>query len=119
MKIADAHRIRIRIRKCSGRPNAIVGSDGKDVHVEVGELRYGKRKAMLVELELDNNHDLARMAHDGLGDSSSSGRHGARSTPPTSLSRAWRSMHSLGDGPNLMGGMDGAHDRRGAPGASS
>ena len=89
MEIVDAHRF--RIRKCSGGPNAIVASDGKDVHVEVGD---GERKEMLVELEPDNNHDLARMAHDGLGDSSSSGRHGARSTPPTSLSRAWRSMHS-------------------------
>ena len=48
---------------------------GKDVHVEVGELLYGERKEMLVELELDNNYDLARMAHDGLGDSSSGGGH--------------------------------------------
>ena len=29
-------------------------SDGRDVDVELGELRYGERMEMLVELELDN-----------------------------------------------------------------
>jgi len=29
-------------------------SDGRDVDIELGELRYGERKEMLVELELDN-----------------------------------------------------------------
>ena len=91
MKIVDAHRF--RIRKCSGGPNAIVASDGKEVHVEVGELRYGERKEMLVELELDNNQDLARMAHDGLGDN---GGADLRTLNTTDQFVAL----SLGDGPN-------------------
>lgn len=53
LKIVDGHRF--RIRKLSGGPTAIVASDGRDVDVEVGEVRYGERKEMLVELELDNS----------------------------------------------------------------
>ncbi|OSD05247.1 hypothetical protein PYCCODRAFT_1443216 [Trametes coccinea BRFM310] len=53
LKIVDGNRF--RIRKISGGPLAILSSDGRDVDVEVGELRYGERKEMLVELELDNS----------------------------------------------------------------
>jgi hypothetical protein len=52
MKIVDGNRF--RIRKVSGAPSSILHSDGRDVDVEVGELRYGERKEMLIELELDN-----------------------------------------------------------------
>jgi len=52
IKIVDGQRF--RIRKLSGGPSAILHSDGRDLDVEVGELRYGERKEMLVELELDN-----------------------------------------------------------------
>ncbi|KAG8922763.1 hypothetical protein FRC00_007069 [Tulasnella sp. 408] len=51
MKILDGGRF--RIRKVSGGPDAVVSSDGRDVDVDVGELRYGEKKEMLVELELD------------------------------------------------------------------
>lgn len=65
MKIVDGHRF--RIRKVSGGPSSIVASDGHDVDVDVGELRYGERKEMLIELELDNSdvsqkHPLGRGA---------------------------------------------------------
>ncbi|KAI0060210.1 hypothetical protein BV25DRAFT_967949 [Artomyces pyxidatus] len=53
MKIVDGNRF--RIRKVSGGPSSIVASDGRNVDVDVGELRYGERKEMLVELELDNS----------------------------------------------------------------
>ncbi|RDX50789.1 hypothetical protein OH76DRAFT_1348182 [Lentinus brumalis] len=53
LKIVDGNRF--RIRKISGGPLAILSSDGRDVDVELGELRYGERKEMLVELELDNS----------------------------------------------------------------
>ncbi|KAI8985686.1 Pleckstrin homology domain-containing protein [Trametes punicea] len=56
LKIVDGNRF--RIRKVSGGPLAILSSDGRDVDVEVGELRYGERKEMLVELELDNSDVL-------------------------------------------------------------
>ncbi|CAL1715288.1 unnamed protein product [Somion occarium] len=53
IKIVDGQRF--RIRKISGGPSAILSSDGRDVDVEIGEVRYGERKEMLVELELDNS----------------------------------------------------------------
>jgi hypothetical protein len=52
MKVVDGHRF--RIRKVSGGPSSILASDGQNVDVDVGELRYGERKEMLIELELDN-----------------------------------------------------------------
>ncbi|KAJ8454702.1 hypothetical protein ONZ45_g19198 [Pleurotus djamor] len=58
MKIVDSHRF--RIRKVSGGPSSILSSDGQNVDVDVGELRYGERKEMLIELELDNT-DMHRM----------------------------------------------------------
>jgi len=52
LKIVDSHRF--RIRKVSGGPQSILSADGQNVDVDVGELRYGERKEMLIELELDN-----------------------------------------------------------------
>ncbi|KAI0002142.1 Pleckstrin homology domain-containing protein [Russula compacta] len=54
MKVVDGNRF--RIRKVSG--SSIVASDGRNVDVDIGELRYGERKEMLVELELDNSDAL-------------------------------------------------------------
>ncbi|GLB41906.1 putative pleckstrin homology domain containing protein [Lyophyllum shimeji] len=59
MKVVDGHRF--RIRKVSGGPSSIVASDGQNVDVDVGELRYGERKEILVELELDNT-DMRKSA---------------------------------------------------------
>jgi len=52
MKVVDGHRF--RIRKVSGGPFSVLASDGQNVDVDVGELRYGECKEMLIELELDN-----------------------------------------------------------------
>ena len=52
LKIVDGQQF--KIRKLSGGPTSILHSDGRDVDVELGELRYGERKEMLIELELDN-----------------------------------------------------------------
>jgi hypothetical protein len=41
-----------RIRKVAGVPNAIVSSDGKDVDIDLGELRFGEKREMLVEVEM-------------------------------------------------------------------
>ncbi|KAF9006175.1 Pleckstrin homology domain-containing protein [Cyathus striatus] len=60
MKIVDSHRF--RIRKVSGGPSSILASDGQNVDVDVGELRYGERKEMLIELELDNT-DMHQRVH--------------------------------------------------------
>ncbi|KAF8329534.1 Pleckstrin homology domain-containing protein [Cantharellus anzutake] len=43
---------RFKMRKVSGASHAIVASDGRDVHVDIGELRFGEKKEMLVEVEL-------------------------------------------------------------------
>ncbi|TFK73760.1 hypothetical protein BDN72DRAFT_893718 [Pluteus cervinus] len=59
MKIVDSNRF--RIRKISGGPSSVLSSDGQNVDVDVGELRYGERKEMLIELELDNT-DSQRLA---------------------------------------------------------
>jgi len=59
MKVVDGQRF--RIRKVSGGPSSILASDGQNVDVDLGELRYGERKEMLIELELDNT-DLQRVA---------------------------------------------------------
>lgn len=71
LKIVDGNRF--RIRKLSGGPQHIVGSDGHNVDVDVGELRYGERKEMLVELELDNS-DVRTKSRMGGGDSMRGGR---------------------------------------------
>lgn len=69
MRVVDG--VRFRMRKVSGAPHAIVSTDGHDVHVDIGELRYGEKKEMLLELELDNASDHAANggtlggAHDG------------------------------------------------------
>ena len=60
IKIVDGQRF--RIRKISGGPSAILSSDGRDVDVDVGEVRYGERKEMLIELELDNGDTLRAAA---------------------------------------------------------
>lgn len=59
MKIVDGRRF--RIRKVSGGPSSILASDGQNVDVDIGELRYGERKEMLIELELDNT-DAQKMS---------------------------------------------------------
>ncbi|PPQ91875.1 hypothetical protein CVT25_000750 [Psilocybe cyanescens] len=60
LKIVDGHRF--RIRKVSGGPQSILSADGQNVDVDVGELRYGERKEMLIELELDNADQQKLMA---------------------------------------------------------
>ncbi len=116
MKIVDANRF--RIRKVSGGPTSIVAQDGKDVHVEVGELRYGERKEMLIELELDNNLDIMRMNSMGVNpNGAAGGGHGGHDMMQTrnggmmNATDAFVARMGLdisGDSPNLM---DGVMDR--------
>ncbi|SNX83906.1 related to CDC24 - Guanine nucleotide exchange factor (GEF or GDP-release factor) [Melanopsichium pennsylvanicum] len=42
-----------RIRKMAGLPGAIISSSGKDVDIDMGEIKFGEAKDLLVELELD------------------------------------------------------------------
>ncbi|KAK7060999.1 hypothetical protein VNI00_000734 [Paramarasmius palmivorus] len=97
MKIVDGNRF--RIRKVSGGPSSILASDGQNVDVDVGELRYGERKEMLIELELDNTDIQQKMARMG----------GANNR---SLNATDRFVQSMGldalvidDGPDFTDGM--------------
>jgi hypothetical protein len=99
MKIVDGNRF--RIRKVSGGPSSILASDGQNVDVDVGELRYGERKEMLIELELDNSDVKQKMAR------SSNGTYNSRSLNATD--RFVQSMGldalSIDDGPDFADGM--------------
>lgn len=88
MKIVDGNRF--RIRKVSGGPSSIVASDGRHVDVDVGELRYGERKEMLVELELDNSDVL------GYGGAGRGGGGGGRGAGGRALDATDRFNQSMG-----------------------
>lgn len=102
IKIVDGQRF--RIRKISGGPSAILSSDGRDVDVDVGEVRYGERKEMLIELELDNGDAIRAHA----------ARHGAQRVL-SATEQFHQSMGldalSISDSPDLADGMmDGMID---------
>ncbi|KAI0741277.1 Pleckstrin homology domain-containing protein [Daedaleopsis nitida] len=101
LKIVDGNRF--RIRKISGGPLAILSSDGRDVDVEVGELRYGERKEMLVELELDNSDTLVQSP---LSPGNGHG-HAPRALNATDVfnQRMGLDALSIGDLPDLAEGM--------------
>ena len=99
LKIVDSYRF--KIRKVSGGPQSILSADGQNVDVDVGELRFGEKKEMLIELELDNT-DQQRMAIQ-------------RAEQNRSLNATDQFVRSMGldidDGPDLVDGMmDGMID---------
>jgi len=99
LKIVDSYRF--KIRKVSGGPQSILSADGQNVDVDVGELRFGEKKEMLIELELDNT-DQQKMAMQ-------------RAEQNRSLNATDQFVRSMGldidDGPDLVDGMmDGMID---------
>ncbi|GJJ11148.1 hypothetical protein Clacol_005379 [Clathrus columnatus] len=124
MRVVDGRRF--RVRKVSGGPACIVSSDGTDVDVDVGELRFGERKEMLVEVELDNAAGIGGGSSMGLYDRNES----ASPPPPGSSSRPRNATEQFvanmgldlsdssfsgaggngamsGSGMGVLGGMDG------------
>ncbi|OBZ66869.1 hypothetical protein A0H81_13160 [Grifola frondosa] len=101
MKIVDGQRF--RIRKISGGPASILSSDGRDVDVEVGELRYGERKEMLIELELDNSDLAVSPSSTQYGNQSQSQR--AMNATDQFNQRMGLDALSIGDLPDLAEGM--------------
>ena len=97
LKIVDGQQF--KIRKLSGGPTSILHSDGRDVDIELGELRYGERKEMLVELELDNTDIAAELT----------GQAGARRRTMNATDQFNQRMglDALlnGDGPDLVEGV--------------
>jgi len=53
MKLHLSTQDTFRVTKISGTSQAIVSTNGKDVDLELRELRYGERREIMVELELD------------------------------------------------------------------
>ncbi|EKM50191.1 uncharacterized protein PHACADRAFT_264784, partial [Phanerochaete carnosa HHB-10118-sp] len=103
IKIVDGQRF--KIRKISGGPSAILSSDGRDVDVDVGEVRYGERKEMLVELELDNK-DATRT----VMKPSNAAQRALSATEQFHQSMGFDSL-SISDSPDLADGMmDGMID---------
>lgn len=101
LRVVDG--LRFKMRKVSGAPHAIVSSDGRDVHVDIGELRYGERKEMLLELELDNASDLTG-ANAGILSGVGSGQGGS----PDATDQFVRNLGALnlgGSTPNLVDGI--------------
>ncbi|KAJ6518820.1 Pleckstrin homology domain-containing protein [Mycena sanguinolenta] len=104
MKIVDG--LRFRIRKVSGGPSSILASDGQNVDVEVGELRYGERKEMLIELELDNSDMQTKMAAARQQQHGRNGHHG-RTLNATDQFVASMGLDALAidDAPDFADGM--------------
>ncbi|KAF8809493.1 hypothetical protein BYT27DRAFT_7254619 [Phlegmacium glaucopus] len=96
LKIVDNNRF--RIRKVSGGPSSILSADGQHVDVDVGELRYGERKEMLIELELDNADQRK------LGQSPKQDGRALNATDQFVQSMGLGSL-TIEDTPDFMGGM--------------
>ncbi|KAJ1307082.1 hypothetical protein OPQ81_001201 [Rhizoctonia solani] len=54
---------RFRIKKVAGVGGAVVASSGLDVDVTLPALRFGERRELIVELELDNRAPLGGASH--------------------------------------------------------
>ncbi|KAH7318853.1 Pleckstrin homology domain-containing protein [Rhizoctonia solani] len=54
---------RFRIKKVAGVSGAVVASSGLDVDVTLPALRFGERRELIVELELDNRAPLGGSSH--------------------------------------------------------
>ena len=94
MKIIDGQRF--RIRKVSGGPSSILSTDGHNVDIDVGELRYGECKEMLIECELNN-----------IESRTAAGQNGSRTLNATDQFVQSMGLDSLAieDSPNLVDGM--------------
>jgi hypothetical protein len=102
LKVVDSYRF--KIRKVSGGPQSILSADGQNVDVDVGELRYGEKKEMLIELELDNN-DQQRLAQQRAG------RYRAMNATDQFVQSLGLDALTIDEGPDLVDGMmDGMID---------
>jgi hypothetical protein len=102
MKIVDGYRF--RIRKVSGGPSSILASDGQNVDVDIGELRYGERKEMLIELELDNT-DVQKMAMARQQGNGGRGQNRAMDATDRFVQSLGLDSLAIDDGADLVDGM--------------
>lgn len=85
-----------KIRKVAGVGNAIVSSDGKDVDIELGELRHGEKKEMLVEIEMASPRS-ATLASPRRGGASSLGRKSSMTATDSFFRDAGVDPHAFSD----------------------
>jgi hypothetical protein len=71
-----------KITKVSGTVSAIVSHDGKNVDIELGELRHGETREILVEMELGNGNGSNGESGDQQYSSGSSEGDNRLSVPP-------------------------------------
>ncbi|KAF8906308.1 Pleckstrin homology domain-containing protein [Gymnopilus junonius] len=108
LKIVDSHRF--RIRKVSGGPQSILSADGQNVDVDVGELRYGERKEMLIELELDNaDQQKLLMNSQRGGGQGGQGQHGGNGRAMNATDQFVQALGldalAIDDAPDFVDGM--------------
>lgn len=101
MRIVDSGRF--RIRKVSGGPTFVISSDGFHVDVDVGELRYGEKKEMLVELELEN---ARQGSGNGNGNGTAAGRQAIQPNAYQQGQRPHGSASSAAGGGRAMNATD-------------
>ncbi|PWN50852.1 hypothetical protein IE53DRAFT_75830 [Violaceomyces palustris] len=56
---------RFRVRKVAGPTGAVVSSTGKDVDIEIGDLRFGDLREILIEMEVDLESTLTESRSSG------------------------------------------------------
>lgn len=107
LHIAVLEQRSVRIRKVSGTPGAVLSKSGADVDIDLGELRFGDKRELLVEVEMslsgknrrddDGGHGLGlglKTGITGVGDTSDI----STATDEFFLSRVGFSPSDLEDG---------------------
>lgn len=102
IKVVDGNHF--QVRKVSGGPTAILSSDGRNVDIDLGELRYGERKEMLVELELDNM-DARTQELAALTAPRGNGHQRSLNATDQFVAQMGLDALSIGDSPDLADGM--------------
>jgi len=96
LKVVDSYHF--KIRKVSGCPQFVLSADGQNVDVDVGELRYGEKKEILIELKQDNNNQQ-RLAQERAG------RHRAMNATDQFVQSLGLDTLTIDEGPDLVDGM--------------
>jgi hypothetical protein len=97
-----------KITKVSGTVQAIISQDGKDVDIELRELRYGEVREILVEMELGNGNGSTGEGEQQYSSGSSEGEGSGHLVPPnrsvrSGSNRGAPSFSTRGSGANGLG----------------
>jgi hypothetical protein len=97
-----------KITKVSGTVQAIISQDGKDVDIELRELRHGEVREILVEMELGNGNGSTGEGEQQYSSGSSEGEGSGHLVPPnrsvrSGSNRGAPSFSTRGSGANGLG----------------